>query len=118
MNSVQNEIAVLEENLRLAELGPDPKFFEEALSDNAILVSDEGILLAKSKIVEAHHPGKNPKFLDVQMTDLKIIDHGLTAVVTCKGTYQTLQNSFTLKFMRVWLKKNNRWQIIAGTVSK
>ena len=30
MSTVQSEIAALEERLRLAELGPDPTFFEES----------------------------------------------------------------------------------------
>ena len=36
MSPVQKEIAALEERLRLAELGPDPKFYEEALADDAV----------------------------------------------------------------------------------
>jgi hypothetical protein len=51
------------------------------------------------------------------MTDMRIIDHGTAAVVTCKGTYKGLQWSGTLNFMRVWLSKNGRWQIIAGAIS-
>ena len=42
MNSVQKEIAALEERLRFAELGPDPKFYEEALAHDAVLVSQDG----------------------------------------------------------------------------
>jgi ketosteroid isomerase-like protein len=119
MSAIQTEIAVLEERLRLAELGPDPKFFEETLADDAVLVSEEGqLLLAKSKVVEAHQPGKGPKFTRVEMKDMKIIDHGTAAVVTCQGTYEGPKSSATLKFMRVWLKKDNRWQIIAGSISK
>jgi hypothetical protein len=49
---------------------------------------------------------------------MQIVDHGVAAVVTGKGTYENPQFSVTLKFMRVWPKKNNRWQIIAGSVSK
>ena len=63
MDTVQSEIAALEERLRLAELGPDPKFFEEVLAE-------------------------------------------------------TPESTITIKFMRVWLKQGNRWQIIAGSVSK
>jgi hypothetical protein len=47
---------------------------------------------------------------------MNIIEHGGAAVVTCTGSYETEQGAFTLKFMRVWLKKNNRWQIIAGSI--
>lgn len=118
MSPVQTEIARLEERLRLAELGPAPKFFEEALADDAVLVSEQGQpAFAKAKIVEAHQPGKTPKFTRVEMSDMKIVDHGTAAVVTCKGTYEGPQSKATLNFMRVWLKKNNRWQIVAGSVS-
>jgi len=118
MITVQAEIAALEERLRLAELGPDPKFFEEALADDAVIVAQDGEpSLAKSKVVEAHQPGNGPKFTRVEMSDMKILDHGTAAVVTCRGTYEGPQFNGTLKFMRVWLKKNNRWQIVAGSVS-
>ena len=118
MSLVQTEIAALEERLRLAELGPDPKFFEEALADDAVIVAEDGQpSLAKSKIVAAHQPGKGPKFTRVEMSDMEIFDHGVAAVVTCRGTYEGPQFSSTLKFMRVWVKKNNRWQIVAGSVS-
>jgi hypothetical protein len=49
---------------------------------------------------------------------MEIVDHGTAAVVTCRGTYESSDGTLTLTFMRVWLKKNNRWQIIAGSVSK
>jgi ketosteroid isomerase-like protein len=118
MTTVENEIAALEERLRLAELGPDHKFFEDALADDAVLVTQDGLArLAKSQVVEAHRPGKGPKFTRVDMTDMKILDHGAAAVVTCQGTYEGSQSSVRLKFMRVWLKTTNGWKIIAGSVS-
>jgi hypothetical protein len=52
------------------------------------------------------------------MRDMQIIDHGMAAVVTCTGTYEGPQWSGTLKFMRVWLKRDVRWQIIAGSVTQ
>jgi len=48
---------------------------------------------------------------------MHIIDHGSAAVVTCQGTYEGPQSTAKLKFMRVWLKKNDRWQIVAGSIS-
>jgi uncharacterized protein (TIGR02246 family) len=114
---VQMEIAALEEQLRQAELGPDPKFFEAVLADDAVLVAQDGQpSFAKSQVVQAHQPGKAQKFTRVEMTDMQIVDHGNAAVVTCKGLYQGPQFTGTLKFMRVWLKKNNRWQIVAGSI--
>ncbi len=118
MNAVRDDIAALEELLRQAELGPDPTFFEEVLADDVVLVGQDGHpFFAKRKVVEAHQPGSVPKFIRVEMSDLQIVDHGTAAVVTCKGTYESAQASATLKFMRVWVKQNNRWQIVAGSVS-
>jgi uncharacterized protein (TIGR02246 family) len=118
MTIVQREIAALEERLRQAELGPDPTFFEDALADDAVLVAQSGQpALAKSQIVEAHRPGRGPKFTRVEMSDMQIIDHGAAAVVTCRGVYETPEQTIALKFMRVWLKKNGGWQIIAGAIS-
>jgi hypothetical protein len=118
MTTVQTEIAALEERLRLAELGPDPKFFEDVLADETVIVAQDGqVSLGKSRVVDAHQPGKRQKFTRVEMSDMKILDHGTAAVVTCRGVFEGPGISVTLKFMRVWLKKNDRWQIIAASVS-
>jgi hypothetical protein len=85
MNNVQTEISALEERLRIAELGPDPTFFEEILADDAVMVSQDGQpSFAKSQVVESHRPGKAPKFTRVEMSDMTIVDHGVAAVVTCR----------------------------------
>jgi hypothetical protein len=111
--SVRDEILALEEQLRLAELGPDPVFFERVLADDALLDGQ----LAKAKVVAAHQPGGPAKFTSVEMSDFEIHEHGsAAAVVTCTGLYQASQVTHTLKFMRVWLKKADSWQIIAGSV--
>jgi len=116
--NTRSEIAELEEQLRQAELGPDPAFFERALADEAVLVGQEGQpSRAKAKVVQAHQPGAGPKFTRVEMSDLDIVEHTGAAVVTCKGFYESPKGSVTLKFMRVWLKRDGRWQIIAGSVS-
>ena len=116
-STVQQEIAALEERLRQAELGPDARFFEEVLADELIIVADGQAMMAKSKVVEAHRPERGQKFTRVEMRDMKIVDHGTAAVVTCEGTFSTADASNTLKFMRVWVKTRDRWQIVAGTVT-
>jgi len=118
MNTVQEEIRQLEERLHQAELGPNAEVFEELLADDAILVDHEGrAARAKSQVVEAHRPGKGPKFTAVEMSDLQIIDHGDAAVVTCTGRFTGPHFTGLLKFMRVWLKKDGRWQIVAGSIA-
>ncbi len=112
MNTIE-EIKQLENQLRDAELGPDPAFFEEALADDVILDRQR----AKTTVVQAHRPGSGPKFTKVEMSNFDIVDHGIAAVVTCDGFYEGPQGTRTLSFMRVWLKREGRWQIIAGSVS-
>lgn len=116
--STRKEIQVLEDRLRQAELGPDAEAFEELLADHVVLVDQSGKpAMAKLKVVEAHRAGKGPKFTDVAMSDVKIVEHGRNcAVVTCTGHFEGPQFSGTLKFMRVWLKANGRWQIVAGSI--
>ena len=115
MSDVRTEIQELENRLRLAELGPDPEFFEAVLADDVVFVPNEGPA-PKSKVVEAHRPGKAPKFTHVEMSDMKIVEHGNAAVVTCRGMYEGPGVKVTLTFMRVWLKTHDRWQIIAGSI--
>jgi len=118
MSDVQTEIRNLEEQLRLAELGPDPDFFERILADDVVLVAENGrTSLAKAQVVRAHRPGAGPKFTRVEMHDVQIIDHKNAAVVTCRGRYETPSGSVTLHFMRVWQRVGEAWQIIAGSVS-
>ena len=116
MGDTRSEIVSLEERLRLAELGPDPKFFEEVLADGVVLLQD-GQTFPKAKVVQAHQPGAGPKFTRVEMSDMNIIDHDVAAVVTCRGTFEGPGSTATLRFTRVWLKARDRWQIIAAAVS-
>jgi hypothetical protein len=110
--SVHDEILALEEELRQAELAPDPAFFERRLADDAVLDGQ----LAKSKVVAAHQPDGSAKFTRVVMSDFRLVQHGPAVVVTCTGVYEGPNGSHTLEFMRVWLKQEAQWQIIAGSV--
>lgn len=115
--TVVDEITALEESLRQAELGPDPAWFEKHLDDKIIMVTEGVATFTKEKVVAAHQPGAAPKFINVTMTDMKILDHENGAVVTCKGSYETPMGTHNLRFMRVWVKKSSGWKIVAGTVS-
>jgi hypothetical protein len=115
MTPVQMEITALEEQLRLAELGPDADFFERVLADEAVIVTNGQAELAKRKIVEAHRPGKGGKFTSVVMSDIDIIDHEIAAVADSRPV-RSHAVTVTLKFMRVWARKIRGWQIVAGTI--
>ena len=114
MSSTKREIEQLEEELMQAELGPEPEFFEKYIDEDMIFVAGGEASKPKRMIVEAH--GKGPKFTRVEMSDMTIIDQGNAAVVTCQGFFEGPQGSHTLKFMRVWAKKEDGWRIVAGAM--
>src|SRR5262245_27709151 len=116
--STRAEILELEERLRQAELGPDPTFFEEALADDVVFAGPAAQPgMTKALVVQAHAPGPEPVFTRVEMANMQIVEHGDAAVVTCKGTYEGPKGSVTLTFMRVWLKRDGRWRIIAVSMA-
>ena len=110
--SAIDEVMQLEVQLRQAELEPNPGFFEEYLADAAVIDGQQ----LKSRVVEAHRPDSKSgqKFRKVEMSDLKTVEHGPAVVVTCQGRYEGDRFTGTLKFMRVWLKHNGSWRIIAS----
>lgn len=115
---IQQEIAALEEQLRLAELGPDPAFFVATLSDDVVLVQNGNEQLTKQQVVDGHRPHGGPKFVDVQTRDLRIVEHGDTAVVSCEGVFTLPDGKIvSLDVMRVW-HRADRWQIIAASIIK
>ena len=69
-------------------------------------------------MVDAHRRGKGPKFTRVDIADLQIVDHDTVAVVTCTGMFEGPQGTRSLKFLRVWMRKDARWRIIAGSVAE
>lgn len=116
-NNTRQEILFLEDRLKDAELAHHPEFFETYLDDHMIMVSNGEASSPKQQIIKAHQPDQGTKFTRVVMTDMKIIDHGDSAVVTCKGTYEGPRGVQDLKFMRVWVRKPEGWRIVAGTIS-
>ena len=117
-STVKSEIEALEEALRQAELGPDPRFFATHLDDQMIFVADGQAAQPKAMIVQAHTPdsGKGQKFTRVEMSEMRIIDQGNAAVVTCKGEFDGPNGTQVLRFMRVWVKKPEGWRIVAGAM--
>ena len=117
--STRSEILELEEQLRQAELGPDPAFFQRALADDVVFAGPQGQPpMTKALVVKAHQPtGSGPIFTRVEMTDMKVVEHGDAAVVTCQGSYEGPSGAVTLGFMRVWLRRDGRWQIIAASIA-
>ncbi len=119
-STVESEILELEERLRLADLTPDPDFFQTYLDDQMVLMADGDICSysPKSFIVDRHRPGKAQKFDRIKITEMKILIQGETAIVTCVGNFEGPGGNFGMTFMRVWVKKADGWRVVAGAMSQ
>ncbi len=119
MSSVENEIAELEELLRLADLRPDPGFFQRHLDDQMVLMVDGDIWShsPKAYIVDRHQPGKAQKFDRVEIMERKILDQGGTAIVTGFAKYEGPDGMLAMNFMGIWARKPDGWKIVAGSLT-
>jgi len=119
MSSVEAEILELEERLRQADLAPDPEFFQKYFDDQLVLMADGDICShsPKAYIVDRHKPDRALKFDRVEIADLKIMEQGNAAVVTGFSSYKGPSGSFSMNFMRVWVKKPEGWKVVAGSIT-
>lgn len=117
LKTVQTEITELEEQLRQADLNPDSDVFANLLDDRFVMMVDGKICSPKQHIVEMHKPVNAQKFESIKIEEMKIVEQGDTAIVTCVGHFEGEKGNFSMNFMRVWLKKAEGWKIIAGAMT-
>ena len=108
------EVLELENALRDAELKPDSDFFQTYLDDEMVMVTEGKCCKPKAMIVEAHKSGGEHKLTKVEMSEMQVVAHGDSAVVTCTGEYEGPKGTFQMKFMRVWTRKPEGWRIVSG----
>ena len=115
------EIETLEENLQQAMLSSDVQVLDELIADDMVFTMHTGLVVDKQYDLEAHRTGIF-KFTKVDLSDRKIHHYGDCIVVTVKadlaGTFNQQAFSETYRFTRVWVKRQNRWQIVAGHASQ
>ncbi len=112
----------LEEKLRDAMLTSDVAVLDELIADDLVWTMHTGFVASKQDDLEAHRTGVF-RFTTLEISDRQI--HPYTdncAVVTLKaditGTLNGQAFSESYRFTRMWLQRQNRWQIIAGHVSQ
>jgi hypothetical protein len=112
----REEIMHLEERLRQAELGPDPP------SSRSIWRTMSSWMGCSSRRESSKRTARLRQGAEgLRRSTWKygtFVEHGPAVVLTCEGHYEGPQFTGTIKFMRVWLKRDGRWQIIAGSTLK
>ena len=111
----------LEEKLRNAMLASDVAVLDELIADDLVWTMHTGKVVNKQYDLEAHRSGML-RFTSLDISDRQIHLYGDCVVVTLKvdaaGIYNNQTFSENLRFTRVWVQRQNRWQIVAGHVSQ
>ncbi|MDX2213700.1 MAG: nuclear transport factor 2 family protein [Oculatellaceae cyanobacterium bins.114] len=112
----------LEEKLRCAMLASDVAVLDELIADDLVWTMHIGQIASKQDDLDAHRSGLF-RFTKLDISDRQI--HPFSndcVVVTLKaeiaGTLNHQAFSEGYRFTRVWLQRQNRWQIVAGHVSQ
>jgi ketosteroid isomerase-like protein len=115
-------IATLEEKLQYAMLSSDVAVLDELIADDLVWTMHTGQVVNKQDDLEAHRSGIF-KFTKLDISDRKIHPYGDDCVVvTLKAEIAGILNGQAFaepyRFTRVWVQRQNRWQIVAGHVSQ
>jgi ketosteroid isomerase-like protein len=110
-------IEILEEKLQHAMLHSDVQVLDELIADDLVFTMHTGLVVNKQYDLEAHRSGIF-KFTKVDLSDRQIHDYGACIVVTVRadlaGTFNQQAFSESYRFTRVWVERQNLWQIVAG----
>lgn len=114
--TVESEIAALERSWAAAQKANDPSTIALLLADNYIEVLPDGSLMNKSQVLD---DAKKSKYETIELSDLKIISFGDTAIVV--GTFDAKRSDKDgepvqdhERFVDTWRKMSDgKWQCIA-----
>jgi ketosteroid isomerase-like protein len=114
--TVESEIAALEQSWAAAQKANDPATVASLLADNYIEVLPDGSLMSKSQVLD---DAKKSKYETIEVSDLKIISFGDTAIVV--GTFDAKHSDKDGKplqdherYVDTWRKMpSGKWQCIA-----
>jgi ketosteroid isomerase-like protein len=118
----QTTIERLEERLQHAMLTSDVAALDELIADDLVWTMHTGFVSNKQQDMEAHRSGVF-RFTKIEISDRQIHSFSSDCVVVTlraelAGTLNGQAFSEPYRFTRVWLKRQNRWQITAGHVSQ
>lgn len=115
-NTVESEIAALEQSWAAAQKANDPSAIAPLLADDYIEVLPDGRLMNKSQVLD---DAMTSKYQAIELSDLKIISFGDTVIVV--GTFDAKHSDKDGKplqdherYVDTWRKMpGGKWQCIA-----
>jgi ketosteroid isomerase-like protein len=112
----EQAVRKLEDERRAALLRGDVAYYERVLADDYTGTGPDGAVSDKAQTI-ANAKAGNPRFESLAYDDMKVRVYGDTAVVTGRATIKG-QNmgqdiSGLARFLRVYVKRQGRWQLVA-----
>jgi uncharacterized protein (TIGR02246 family) len=115
-SAVEKEIRDIEEQLRAAAVKGDTAAFERLMADDYTSTSMSGLTRSKAEIIADWKSGAQ-KTESISLDNVKVRVYGdaavLTADRTTKSRLRGQDNSGRQREIRVFVKRNGRWQAVA-----
>jgi ketosteroid isomerase-like protein len=114
----------LERDIGKANVNRDYSFFERVEADEFIFTDSGGGITTKKEDLESVKAPANPdsKLLSYEVDEMKVMLYGKTAVVTGRSTLKGVNKgqewTGQSRFTDVFVRRDNRWQIVAGHSSR
>jgi ketosteroid isomerase-like protein len=118
------ELMQLERDIGKANIERDYAFFDRVEAEEFIFTDSGGGLTTKKEDLAGLRTAPNPdnKLLSYDVDEMKVMLYGKTAVVTgrvtTKGTSKGNSWTSQSRFTDVFVRRDNRWQIVAGHSSR
>jgi ketosteroid isomerase-like protein len=115
--TVEEQIVKCEEALLKAMFESDVTALDSLLSDDLVFTDHTGHLVDKSADMEAHRSGMiEMKTLEASEQIIKVYNDTaiVSVVLTMKGQFRKQDFAGQNRFTRVWMKRNDSWQIVAA----
>jgi hypothetical protein len=121
--SVEAELMQIERDIGEANIKRDKAFFEKVEADEFIFTDAGGGVTTKAEdVASLDKPAGETKLISYVPDDMKARVYGRTAVVTGRvtSTYKRQDKEIVsrTRFTDVFVKRNGRWQLVAGHSSQ
>ena len=118
MNSVENEIFRLEEELTHTEMRVDVEELDRIYADDIMVTAPIGICVDKPAVMtEVRSAAEKGIIARYDKTDVRVRAFGDTAVssylMAAEATFDGIEIKRQLCITNVWMKRNGHWQIVA-----
>jgi hypothetical protein len=120
----REELMQLERDIGRANVNRDYAFFERVEADGFIFTDSGGGITTKKEDLESVKAPSNPdsKLLSYEVDEMKVMLYGKTAVVTGRSTLKGINKgqewTGQSRFTDVFIRRDNRRQIVAGHSSR